>query len=850
MKKTVLCLSIALLLSNITLSYSQNWVDMFSAKSANFYDIQKSFYKYWQGKTPKRGQGWMVFKRWEYDMEPRVYPSGRLPDPAITYKEINKYRHMHGFRVNDLADWSSLGPYNWLSISYNPGIGRINCLSPFGFTRGSLLAGSPSGGMWRSTNNGANWSSIADNLEVLGISSILVNPANPSVWYIATGDCDGGDTYSIGVLKSTNSGISWNTTGLSYQVSEGQRIYTLVMSPSDPELLIAGTVSGIYRSTDGAATWTQVFSNRVRTIAYNPANTSIVYAAGSQFYFSTDAGLTFNATSTGLPASGVYRYAIGVSGAGPDYVYLLACNSTDYGFYGFYRSTDAALSFVNTITSPNILGYEPDGSSSGGQGFYDLCVAVSPLDVNEVYTGGINIWKSTDAGATFNCNTYWIWPPNQYGYVHADVHFLKFIGNTLYTGTDGGLFRSTNFGANWTDISEGMATTQFYRFGGTPQNPDYMIGGTQDNGSNLYNAGVWTHVLGADGMEAAVNPLNQNTVYASIYSGFISRSYNAGVDFTPIRNNITGSGGWVTPFVLEPNNPTTIYAGYQDIWQSTNEGDFWKQLSNINGSVFVCLAVAKSNKNYIYANTINKIYMTSNGGGTWNDITTGLPGNALTYLDVSSTDPARVWVTLSGYADGQKIYYSSDAGGSWTNFSGTLPNIPANCVVYLDPDRLFVGMDAGVFYKDNTLSDWVPFMTNLPNVRVNELELNLPANKVRAATYGRGIWESPIPDMVGISSNNNSVPKKFALYQNYPNPFNPSTVIGFDVALRTSITLRIFNILGQEVRTLVNAELSPGHDLITWDGKNNDGASVNSGIYICELRAGDFRDAKKLALVK
>ena len=849
MKKTALCLSIALFLSNAILSYSQSWVDLFNNRNANFYDIQKAFNKYWAGKTHQRGQGWMVFKRWEYDMEPRVYPTGKLPDPAITYKEIHKYRQDHGDRVNDLADWTPMGPYSWLSISYNPGIGRINCITQFEKSPGTMFAGSPSGGMWRSSTAGQTWESATDNLEVLGITSIQINQSNTNIMYIATGDGDGGDCYSIGVLKTTNGGMNWNTTGLSYQVTDGQRIYALVMSPADPNILLAGTNSGIYRTTDGAATWTQINTLRVRAIEYHPINSSIIYATGSQFFYSTDAGVSFNAGSTGLPTSGVYRYAIGVSPAGPNYVYLLACNNTDYGFYGFYKSTDAGMSFVNTITTPNILGYEPDGSSSGGQGFYDLALAVSPLNVNEVYTGGVNIWKSTDGGASFVCNAYWVWPPDIYGYVHADIHTLKFIGKTLYTGTDGGLFKTTNFGVNWIDITEGMSTTQFYRFGGTPQNPDFLVGGTQDNGSNRYD-GVWTHILGADGMEAAVNPTNQNTIYCSIYSGNISRSYNEGVDLTPIRNNITGSGGWVTPFVLDPVTPTTIYAGYQDIWKSTNEGDFWKQLSTFNGGTFVCIAVAKSNKNYIYANTIDKVYMSSNDGGSWNDITTGLPNDAYTYLDVSSTDPAKVWVTLSGYTAGQKVYQSTDAGMSWTNFSGTLPNIPANCITYLDPNRLFVGTDAGVFYRDNTMSDWAAFMTNLPNVRVNELELNLPANKIRAATYGRGIWESPIPDMVGIASNNNGVPKKFALYQNYPNPFNPTTVISFDVATRTNVSLRIFNILGQEIRTLVDAQLSPGHDVITWDGKNNAGVSVNSGIYIYSLQAGDFRDSKKLALVK
>jgi photosystem II stability/assembly factor-like uncharacterized protein len=849
MKNAVLYISIALLLSNTTITYSQYWVDMFSSRKANFYETQKEFYKYWNGKTPKRGQGWMVFKRWEYDMEPRVYPSGKLPDPAAVYKEIKKYKQQQADKMSDLSEWSPMGPYNWLSISYNPGIGRINCIDGYPRSATALFAGSPSGGLWRSTNNGLNWFSASDKLEVLGITSVLINPSDPNIKYIATGDGDGGDCYSIGILKTTDGGMNWNTTGLSYQVTEGVRIYSLVMIPTNPNILLAATTSGVYRSTNGADTWTLVTNKFVRSIEFHPADPSRVYASGSHFYISTDTGITFNEISTGLPTSGVYRYVIGVSPNGPDYVYLLGCNSTDYGLYGFYRSTNGGLKFEQTFNSPNILGYEPDGSSTGGQSWYDLCIAVSPVNVNEVFTGGINVWKSTNAGNNFTCNTYWVWPPDQYGYVHADIHVLKFIGRTLFAGTDGGLFKSTNFGLNWIDISEGMSTTQFYRFGGTPQNPDFMIGGTQDNGTNLYDERVWTHVLGADGMEAAVNPARQSTVYCSIYNGYLCRSYNSGVNFTPIKNNITGEGGWLTPYILDPSKPSTIYAGYQDIWKSINEGNSWEKLSDLNGGTFVCIAMAKSNNSYIYANTMSSVYRTTDGGGTWTDITAGLPNNALTYLDVSSTNPQQLWVTLSGYVEGEKVYFSSDAGGNWSNISGSLPNIPANCITYLEPNRLFVGMDAGVYYRDNTMSDWEPFMNALPNVRVNELELNIPANKIRAATYGRGIWESPIPDIVGTITQNN-IPKQFALYQNYPNPFNPSTVIGFDLAARTKVTLRIFNILGQEIRTLVNSELAAGHNTVSWDGRNNNGVPVNSGIYIYQIQAGSFRDAKKLAFVR
>ena len=832
-----------------TESYSQEWVRMFNDPHANFYDIQRAFNQYWEGRTPERGQGWMIFRRWEYFMEPRVYPTGILPDPAVTYREMRKYRSAHTDNINDLSSWSSLGPYNWLSISYNPGIGRMYYAIPHPYTANILYTCAASGGLWISQNAGANWVTVTDNLEVLGTSGLCIHPANPNIMYLATGDGDGGATYSIGVLKSTNGGFTWDTTGLSYQVSEGLRINKLIMSPVNPDILLAGSNIGIFRTVDAGANWTQVISNIIRDMEYNPADTNIIYAAGTQFYKSTDGGASFSPSGTGIPASGINRLALGVSPAGANYVYALASASANSGFFGFYRSTDAGETFVETINSPNILGYQPDGSSTGGQGTYDLCVAVSPINVNVVFTGGINIWKSTNAGDNFTCNTYWVYPPSSYGYVHADVHTLDFIGNDLFTGTDGGLYKSTNFGDNWIDLSAGLATTQFYRFGGTPQDPDYLIGGTQDNGTNLYN-GVWTHVLGADGMEAAVDPTNPNTVYACIQYGGLRRSYNAGNNFTSIVNNITGNGAWVMPYVLDPIDPQKLYAGYQDVWQSTDQGSFWKKLTDYNGATFRSIAVAQSNNDYIYAGTYTNLYRSTDGGNNWSDISAGLPGNSKTYIAVSTTHPEQIWVTLSGYTEGEKVYFSADAGSSWENISGSLPNLPANCITYLEPGRLFLGMDVGVYYLDKSLSDWEPFMNQLPNVRISEFEVNLPANKIRAATYGRGIWESPIPPMVGSITENNQIPKRYALYQNYPNPFNPSTIIRFDIAEKSHVTLKIFNILGQEVRTLINSVVTPGEKSVSWDGRNDNGLTVNSGIYIYVINAGDYRESKKMIFIK
>jgi photosystem II stability/assembly factor-like uncharacterized protein len=824
----------------------QEYLRLMEDANVNFYDIQKSFNEYWKGRTPEKGQGWMAFKRWEYFMDERVFPSGKLPDPAITHKEITKYKSQHPDNVNDLSNWISLGPTSWVPISYNPGIGRINCIVQHPTNSNILFAGAPSGGLWKSTNSGANWTTATNSLTVLGVSSIVIHPTNTSLMYILTGDGDGGATYSIGVLKSTNGGDNWVTTGLSFVVSAGTRLYKLVMSPSNSSILLAVGNTGVYRSTNSGDNWTTVYSGNFKDIEFNPSNSNIIYCSGTTFIKSTDGGASFAVSGTGLPTSSeTNRMAIGVSPANANYIYILASSAANSGFYGFYRSTDAGNSFVMTVNTPNIMGYNADGSSTGGQGTYDLAIAVSPTNINEVFTGGINVWKTTNAGANFINLTYWVYPPTTASYVHADIHTLDFFGSNLYSGCDGGLFRSTNWGANWTDLSTGMSTMQFYRIGGTPQNANYIIGGTQDNGTNLMNGTTWYHVLGADGMEAAVDPTTQSVVYACIQSGGLRRSTNGGNNFTSIVSNITGSGYWVTPYLIDPLNNQTLYAGYQDIWKSTNRGTNWTQLSTFGGTSFRSLAVCNSNPSYIYASTTTTVYRTTDGGGNWTNISSGLPGYTITYIAVHPTNANRVWLTFSGYNSGYKVYYTSDGGSSWNNISGTLPNLPANCITYLDPDRLFVGMDVGAYYRDNYTGGWTPFMVNLPNVIVKEFEVHLPSNKIRAATYGRGLWETVIPPIVGISGNNGNIPDKFLLYQNYPNPFNQSSIINFQSTVKGKVQLIIYDILGKEVQILVNEQLNPGVYKVRFDG-----SGLPSGFYFYKIQINEFIDVKKMVMIK
>ena len=666
---------------------------MMKDPTANFYDTQHSFNNYWQGRTIEKGKGWMQFKRWEYFMEPRVFPSGNLPDPDQASKAFIEYLASHDIsRVRaSNANWTPLGPSSWMTVSYNPGLGRINCSVAHPTNSNIIFVGSPSGGLWKTTDGGSTWSTVTDDLTVLGVTSIAIDLTNPNTMYIATGDGDAGDTYSIGVLKSTDGGNTWNSTGLNWAVWQTRTISKLLIHPTSPNILLAATNNGVYKTTNSGVTWTQTLTGSYKDMEFKPGDPTTVYVCGLQFYKSTNTGDSFSLIISGLPTSGINRMAIVVTDANSDYVYVLACNS------------------------PNLLGYETNGSDVGGQGWYDLAIAVSPTNANEVYTGGINIWQSTNGGVTWTNKTYWYYPLAS-AYVHADIHALDFHGSILYTGTDGGFFRSPDGGTTWTDLSTGLGITQFYRIGGYPADENLVYGGSQDNGTNRYNTSAWTHVLGADGMETAIDYNNYNIVYACIQNGGLRKSTDGGNSFTSIKSNITENGAWVTPYVIDPFNSQALFAGFQNVWKTTNGGTSWSNISAFTGSTLNALAVAPSNPNYIYTSTSSIIYRTTNGGANWTNISAGLPGLFITYIAVANNNPDKIWVTLSGYSSGLKVYSSMNGGSTWTNVSGTLPNLPFNCIVYANSsnDALYVGADVGLYYRDNSLSDWQLFNTGLP----------------------------------------------------------------------------------------------------------------------------------------
>jgi len=738
--------------------FSQDWVTRMQDPNSNFYDTQKAFNDYWSTHDQNvKGKGFKAFKRWEYFVEPRVYPSGNMSQLLLTSENYEKWFNDYQATKStakglgnsaQLASttWTAFGPFG--ALAGNAGgqflkSGRLNFLAIDPTNTVNIWSGAPAGGLWKSTNNGSSWTTNTDGLAVNGCSDLAIDPTNTSIMYMATGDGDAGDTRSIGVLKSTNGGVTWNATGLTNNVTSYFLIRRLIIDPSNTQHLLAATTSGIYRTTNGGSSWSIVAGGSTFDLEFKPGNSNIIYAAGTTFSISTNNGASFTQVTNGIPNSGSNRMAIAVTPADPNYVYVVASSSSNSGLLGFYRSIASGTAFTQQTTTLNLLGYNSNGADAGGQGWYDLCIAASPLNRDEVVVGGINVWKTTNGGGSWTLDGHWV--GSGAPFIHADQHDLEYnINGVLYAANDGSIYYRTS--SAWVEIGGTMNISQIYRIGLSALTQNRWITGHQDNGTSILAGGTYSAMLGGDGMDCFIDRTSNNNVFGSYQNGAHRVSTNGGGSWAVATTGLTGNTGWVTPWKQDPVTANRFYSGRTDLFVSTNLAASWSTLTAIPGSgVIREFNVSPANNNVIYVVKSNAVYRTTNAGSSWSNVTANLPVSSAIpeWVTASPTNSNVAWVCFSGYSNGNKVFMTNNGGTSWSNVSNNLPNIPANCMVYQpnSNDLIYVGMDVGVYYKDASMTNWVLYNTGLPNTPIADLEIS-PANPtlLYAATYGRGVW--------------------------------------------------------------------------------------------------------------
>lgn len=702
------------------------------------------FNNYWLDKDEtKKGSGFKPFKRWEYHWENQLNNDGTIMSPeqlwqAWMSKKETKQNRNATIQSLPPSNWQPIGPFSHANTgSWSSGQGRINVIAVDPSNPATIYVGTPAGGIWKSLNYGATWAPLSDELPQIGVSGIAIDPTNSNIIYIATGDRDASDTYSVGILKSTNGGATWNTTGLSF-TGTSNFAGDIIIHPTNNQIVLCATSSGVYRTLNGGSTWVveQTGDFSQGSLRFKPSDPSVIYAtSNNKFYKSTNAGDTFANITSGLATSATTsRMLLDITPANENYVYVLSIN-TNNALNGIYQSTNSGISFNKTSGSTDIL--------ESTQGWYDLALAVSPINANEVYTGCLNIWKSSDGGMSVTKLNNWS-SPSSPSYTHADIHFLQFLNGKLYCGSDGGIYVSENQGTVFTDLTAGLQIGQFYKISVSKHSSEKIVGGLQDNGGYGFSNGIWKNFYGADGMDAAVSQTNSNLYYGFIQNGnpmYISN--NGGNSITGSVNSPSGTdGNWVTP--LRGNSQGVIYSGFGNLFKLVNNNWVQQNTTSVGSNNIELITIAPSDDSIILIGNDNVLYKSLDSGITFNQVFTA--SSTIRSIAIHHSNSSIIYITTSGTSGG--VFKSVDGGASFIAISSGLPAISKNCIVHqgrnsLNP--LYLGTALGVYYLDDTMASWQPFDTNLPNVPITDLEVNLEDAKLIAATYGRGVWQTAIP---------------------------------------------------------------------------------------------------------
>lgn len=817
MKKNILL--VLVMLSFELVAQNPNWRTAVLKEGANAHQLF--------GKTPtnlstarkitfQNSKEKKQYERWKYYWKDRARPDGSFVSAYHDYSEWlkdNQFQAKLNSPIRNSTKWTLKGPKKppTSKITAYPGMGRLNTIAFYKDNTDTLYVGAPGGGIWKSTDGGASWVSKGDSLPNSGVSDIVIDPSNPKVIYLATGDFYGSNNRSLGVLKSTDGGDSWKTTGLTFTLKQRDFVANLLIDPNNTNTVFATTKSNIKRTTDGGVTWKNVHTDKdvvFSTIQYKMGSDSTLYATSDwgSLYKSVDNGTKWKIVSN--PSD--FRIALAQTPKNPNILLLLDSRG------GVKKSIDGGNKWDSLSTIK-------DYNSQLG---YNMVISISPIDEKLVLAGGINGYRSKDGGATWETYLDGYWGEGTpYFYVHSDHHEIAFVPKTnkVFSLNDGGIFKGdASSDTAWKDLSAGLSITQYYNVSGTPKNESKLIAGSQDNDVVVFDGEKITGQNPvSDGVEGLWDYSDSNIAWSCSQNGvLLNRTKD---NFKTVERLVLPSKA---PFVwkmdIHPTKPNIIYAGLNDdIYQSKDRGDTWKKMNSGVGQI-ACIASAPSDGNVMYVAGSDEetfsygIKKTMDGGASWTNVK--IPSDSLTVkgIAIHPTKPDEVYICYAGYSTkkGGRVYHSKDSGKNWTDISKNLPNIPTHDIDYetgSSDGELFLATDLGVYHWSASKQLWTKLDNGLPSVIVHDLEIHYGTGKIRAATFGRGIWEATI-DVDPLPLGIEELPSSYVNV--YPNPtLNKKFTIDLGGDLTGNSSILVYNSIGSVVKNFVTTGKSIAVDL-------------------------------------
>ena len=733
------------LFAQVEMKYNANsenlpyWVQLMYAENPDAGEIISAYRAYYKNNKLVKNKHTQYYKRWVRNLSRITKPIKNKP----TSKSSNQ--------------WECVGPWDFdkdaASRSYAPGAAHIYTVEQSISNPNVLYAGSATAGAWKTIDKGANWELLTKDIHLGGVYAVEIDLTDEDIAYISGNG---------GVYKTIDGGINWNFIGDTSFTNYTHSVKDIKLKPSNNLELFLASSEGLFRSTDGGNHFSQIMSGHFMEIEFHPSSDDTMYfiqQAGDStlFYRSDDGGNTLINYINGWPNPSTgdeqKRTEIAISPAAPDKIVALATGSANggSGLFGIYISYDKGENWTFQCCGPhpagipdtnniNMMGWQPSGLDDGGQYYYDLGLAVNPNNADIIHVGGVNHWISFDDGVTFTCPAKWS-EPHKKGYVHADIHDINYFGNDLWFACDGGIFYSDNEGDSIYKKQYGIAGTDFWGFGAGFKDGDVMLGGTYHNGTLLKDNNTyindWICTQGGDNYRGFVNFGNPRQVYHDGGGKLLSGDRTIPIESFTLEKKPNASYiiGESSQLEFDPRCHNWVYSGNDTIlWLSKNNGASFEAIHHFNEKV-TSIEVAWSNPDVIYVATWSdwwgnkKIYRTDDAGVNWTDIT---PSSTLQNgsmwrpfdITISSDDENTLWIarcTQSGnysFIDGYKVFKSIDGGQNWINLS--TPTLDGYKPTNIEHQRgsnggVYLGTRNTVFYRNDSMSDWVIYDNNLPN---------------------------------------------------------------------------------------------------------------------------------------
>lgn len=653
----------------------------------------------------------------------------------------------------DAQQWSNLGPV--LPPDGATTNGQINSVAFNPQNPLKMWAGAPAGGLWVSSDGGASWlPGATDTLGVTGISDIWVSPTDSNTIAIAMGDRDESASYvpqGGAVYLTTDGGVSWTRSG---ELDTNGSIvpvpnYTSarILRSTTTGAYVLATSAGVFTSTNFAANWnTRVMREKTWDMKQRPNDPSTIYAViGGRVYRSSNAGTSFTALTTGYPSTVAVRIQLAVAPSNANVVYALYVQP-DGTFGGLYKSTDQGSTWAVRSTTPNILAANIDGS--GSKGTNNLSLAVSPVNENILFAGGVNVWRSLDGGSTWQQTSHY--QGGALPYVAADIHDLRFAPapreRYVYAASGNGIFMSSDTGRSWQNVSAGLQVHQGLSSSWHPKR-DSMFLTAGPTGICRYDRGVWKKLLDSSCNTVWYHPSDLRFAYAATASGRLLRSSDSASTF---KDDMTPAGsvpgGAIRPYVPNPRNPATVYGLLRDLWKTTNGGSSWTKTSNPFNATMLSLAVSRGDTNMVYLVTSDTVmHQSTNGGRDWTrkgKVSLQFPTVPRAVI-CHPKDPQKVCVI-----GGRNVSMTKDGGATWDKYvlNGNLYITSMTWKQDNCGEALILGTSNGVWKLSAQYNFGVPEQigSGLPNTPVNDIDLT--SRYLRATTAGRGVYATFIDD--------------------------------------------------------------------------------------------------------